>query len=184
MAEVDSAQSACCGLKSGHINVLLNHQLNHMKILSPLHFACAVIVFITTISPAEDNPKLTALQAVDDARVAAFVAADQAKLGEILSDELRYAHSTGGVDTKKSFIDALATKKAAYNIYKYEERNFTFPAPGVALMTGKLKFQVTNATGVIDGTLGFLAVWREEKGQWRFLAWQSCKLPPPTPVAK
>ena len=29
-----------------------------------------------------------------------------------------------------------------------------------------------------------LAVWREEKGQWRFLAWQSNKVPPPAPAAK
>ena len=155
-----------------------------MKNLRPSLFACVIIALITTVARAEDHPKLAALSAVDDARVAAFVAADQARLGEILSDELRYSHSTGGVDTKKSFIDALATKKAAYNLYKYEERDFTFPAPGIALMTGKLKFQVTNATGVIDGTLAFLAVWREEKGQWRFLSWQSCKLLPPAPAAK
>jgi hypothetical protein len=29
----------------------------------------------------------------------------------------------------------------------------------------------------MDGVLSFLAFWREEKGRWRFLAWQSCKLP-------
>jgi hypothetical protein len=31
---------------------------------------------------------------------------------------------------------------------------------------------------------GYLAVWREEKGHWRFLAWQSCKLPTPAPETK
>jgi len=29
----------------------------------------------------------------------------------------------------------------------------------------------------MDSVLSYLAVWREENGQWRFLAWQSCKLP-------
>jgi len=29
----------------------------------------------------------------------------------------------------------------------------------------------------MDSVLSFLAVWREENGKWRFLAWQSCKLP-------
>jgi len=29
--------------------------------------------------------------------------------------------------------------------------------------------------------LNYLAVWREENGKWRFLAWQSCRNVPPTP---
>jgi len=30
--------------------------------------------------------------------------------------------------------------------------------------------------------ISYLAVWRLEKGQWKFLAWQSCKIPPATPA--
>jgi hypothetical protein len=40
----------------------------------------------------------------------------------------------------------------------------------------------TSPSGESDSIYSFLAVWREEKGQWRFLAWQSCKLPPPAPA--
>ena len=29
-----------------------------------------------------------------------------------------------------------------------------------------------------ESTISFLAVWRFEKGGWKFLAWQSCKIPP------
>jgi len=65
----------------------------------------------------------------------------------------------------------------------YAERNFTFPAPGVALMTGRAHVQVAKVDGKVDMVLSFLAAWREEKGQWRFLAWQSCKLPD-APAAK
>ena len=32
-------------------------------------------------------------------------------------------------------------------------------------------------TNALD--LNFLTVWREEGGKWRFLAWKSCKNPPP-----
>jgi hypothetical protein len=35
--------------------------------------------------------------------------------------------------------------------------------------------------GTVDIGLGFLAVWREEAGKWRFLSWQSCKLPDGSP---
>ncbi len=128
---------------------------------------------------AADDAQLTTLRAADDERVAAILAADKARLAAIFSDELRYAHSTGGVDTKASYSDAIVAGKLKYVGIDYEERNFTFPAPGIALMTGRAHIKANTEKGVSDGTLGFLAVWREEKGQWRFLAWQSCKFPAP-----
>jgi hypothetical protein len=128
---------------------------------------------------AADDPNLAALRAVDDERVAAIVAGDRARLTAIFSDDLRYAHSTGTVDTKTSYVDALTSGHLKYHTYTYEGRNFTFPAPGIALMTGHVHTKTTSASGQSDAVLSFLAVWREEKGQWRFLAWQSCKLPAP-----
>lgn len=133
---------------------------------------------------AADEPRLIALRAADDARVAAMKAPDRTPLTTLLSDELRYAHSTGAVDDKAGFIDTLLTGRTKYVGFDYEERNFTFPAPGIALMTGRTRIQATTAAGSVDSVLSFLGVWREEHGQWRFLAWQSCKLPPATPAAK
>lgn len=129
---------------------------------------------------AEDSALLLAVKAADKARVAAMQSGDRDKLTAIFSDELRYAHSTGVVDTKASFIEVLTSGKTKYVGYDYEEQNFTFPAPGVALMSGRAHVKAETATGTMDSVLSFLAVWREEKGQWRFLAWQSCKLPPAT----
>ena len=129
---------------------------------------------------AEDNPQLAAVKAADKVRVAAMQSGDRAKLDAIFSDELRYAHSNGVVDTKASFIDILSAGKTKYVGYDYEEQNFTFPAPGIALMSGRAHVKAESEGKAMDAVLSFLAVWREEKGQWRFLAWQSCKLPPVT----
>jgi len=132
---------------------------------------------------AADDAGLAAVRAADDQRVAATTGSDAAKLGAIFSDNLRYAHSTGGVDTKTSYIDALTSGRLKYISYEYEQRNFTMPSPGIALMTGRVHVKTKNATGESESVLGFLAVWHEEKGQWRFLAWQSCKLPPAKPAS-
>lgn len=118
------------------------------------------------------------LAAADEARVAAFLAADKPKLEGLLSDELHYGHASGAVDTKATLIEALATEKLKYISLAYTDRKFTFPAPTIALMTGRVKLQVKTATGVMDAEMSFLAAWREEGGTWRFLAWQSSKLPP------
>ena len=126
-----------------------------------------------------EDARTAALAAADDVRVAATKAADREKLAAILSDDLRYAHSSGAVDTKQSYIESLTSGRTKYLALDYEERAFTFPAPGVALMTGRAHVKVAKATGDVDMQLSFLSVWREENGKWRFLAWQSCKLPAP-----
>lgn len=138
-----------------------------------------LICLVTVISFAEEAP-LAAVQAADDARLAAMKSPDRDKLSAIFSDELRYSHSTGVVDTKSSFIAVLLKGTTKYLAVDYVERKFTFPAPGIALMTGSAKFKIGTEAGNIEPTLAFLAVWRLENGQWRFLAWQSCKLPAPT----
>lgn len=138
-----------------------------------------LICLVCLISFAEEAP-LAAVKAADDVRVAAMKSPERDKLSAIFSDELRYAHSSGVVDTKTTFIDALLKGTTKYQTIDYVERNFTFPAPGIALMTGSANLKIGTPTGTIEPTLAFLGVWRLESGQWRFLAWQSCKLTPPT----
>ena len=137
----------------------------------------AIFSFAFSALHAADDPRTAKLRTADDERVAAIIAGDRAKLTAIFADDLRYAHSNGVVDDKASYIDVLVSGRTKYLLIDYTERNFTFPAPGVALMTGRARVQVAKADGKLDMVLGFLAAWREEKGQWRFLAWQSCKLP-------
>ncbi len=150
----------------------------------PLLRLLAVLALTLLPLQAADDARVTKLRAADDERVAATIAGDRAKLAAVYSDELRYAHSNGLVDDKASYVDALASGRTKYLLIDYAERNFTFPAPGIALMTGRAHVQVAKADGKVDMVLSFLAAWREENGQWRFLAWQSCKLPDAAPAAK
>lgn len=141
-----------------------------------------IIAFLSLVTlHAADDPRTAVLSNADDARISAMKSADRGKLEIFLSADLRYAHSNGIVDSKASFIESLTSAKLKYAGYDCEERTFTFPAPQIALMTGRAHVQAENATGNVDSILSYLAVWREEGGQWRFLAWQSCKLPAPTP---
>jgi hypothetical protein len=124
------------------------------------------------------SPALERVLKADDARVASILAPDREGLSAAFSDELRYAHSNGVVDTKESFIRALCEKQMRYLAYDHQERSFTFPVPGIALMTGRARMRVVTPAGEVDTVLGYLGVWREEAGVWKFLSWQSCRLPP------
>jgi hypothetical protein len=130
---------------------------------------------------AQDDARAAALTTADNARVGAMLHPDTAALGAAFSDELRYAHSNGIVDTKASLMDTLLQGRTKYLTYDYEERKFTFPAPEIALMSGRARIKAVTASGEMDSVLSYLSVWRLEKGQWRFLAWQSCRLPAAKP---
>jgi hypothetical protein len=150
-----------------------------MNFFRSLPVAFAALALITPGFLRAETPAATAaaLVAADDARITAMRNPDRAALEAAFSDELRYAHSNGIVDTKASFLEILTTGKTKYLGYDHVERGFTFPAPGIALMTGKARIRAESAKGKMDSVLSYLAVWRVEDGKWRFLAWQSCRLP-------
>ena len=144
--------------------------------------ASLVVISLATLHAADKaraaNPALAAVQAADDARIAAMKSGSREKLDGVFASDLHYAHSSGEVDTKGSFMEKLTSGKTKYLLADYQKRDFTFPAPGLALMTGRVHIRAASGESIMDNVLSFLAVWRLEDGQWRFLAWQSCKLPP------
>jgi len=127
---------------------------------------------------AADNPELVRISAADDARVSAMKARDGAKLSAYLSEDLHYAHSNAMVDTKASFLDLITSGKAKYLRLDYVKRDFTFPTPGMATMTGFFDVKAIINESTTETRICFLGVWRQEKGEWKLLAWQTCKVPP------
>jgi hypothetical protein len=125
-----------------------------------------------------------AWRAADDARVAAMISANPAKLKAAFSDDLLYVHSSGKADTKASFTEALTSGKSKYNAITYEQRDFREVVPGLVLVNGRCRVLLGKAAPYTELHLSFLAAYRMEKGKWRFLAWQSCKMPEPTAASK
>jgi hypothetical protein len=135
-------------------------------------------------SATEGDKLVTALRAADDERVAATKSGDRARLEAIFSNDLYYGHSSAKVDNKASYVESIVTRNTVYDSYDYVTREFKQVGPGIVFMTGRAKIKSHSPTSAVDNDLNFLAVWREENGKWRFLAWQSVKNPPPVPAAK
>ena len=146
------------------------------------HLASFFAVLFALTAQAADHPELARVSAANDARVAAMLAPTREKLDAVLSPDLRYTHSNGQIDSKASLIDSLLDGSAKYMKYQFHECSFTFPAPGIALMAGRFDVKAVVKGNAADSTISFLGVWRLEKGEWKFLAWQSCKIPPAVPV--
>ncbi|HTH47131.1 MAG TPA: nuclear transport factor 2 family protein [Candidatus Limnocylindria bacterium] len=118
----------------------------------------------------------------DDARVAAMTSADPGRLAAAFSDDLIYVHSSGHLDTKASLIAAITSGKTAYHAIDFEQREFREVVPGLVLVHGRCYVKLGKAAPYTDLHFSFLASYRLEKGAWRFLAWQSCKLAEPAPA--
>jgi hypothetical protein len=152
-----------------------------MKILLRLLSLLALV--LVPARAADDTAVIAAVRAADDARTAAIVAANRTQMEAIFSDELHYAHSSGIIDTKASYIQSLVTRSTVYESFDYKQRKFTVAAPGVVLMTAHVIVKAGPAGAPNTNDLNVLAVWRQENGRWRFLAWQSCRNPAPDAAA-
>jgi hypothetical protein len=130
-----------------------------------------------------DEKVIAAVRAADDERRSAILAADRARLDAIFSDALHYTHSSGKVDSKASYMQALVSKATTYEKYEYLERKFLPLTSDIVLMTSHALVTSVSATGRAENDLAILAVYRKENGKWRFAAWQSAKLPA-APAAK
>jgi len=127
---------------------------------------------------AADTDETAAVRAADDERVAAILAADGARLDAIFSDDLGYTHSNGKYDTKQTYMGALVSHQLVYHTYDYKERIFRIVAPDIALLRAHVLITSASNGQEVANDLSILAVFRKEAGKWRFLAWQSAKLPP------
>ncbi len=149
--------------------------------LPSLLIALSLLLATTGLRAAAD---LTATwRAADDARIAAMISADPAKLAAVFSDDLLYVHSNGKVDTKATFLPAIAEGRSVYRKVTYENRDFREVAPGLVHMTARCRVQLGKTEPYNELYLSVLAAYRLEKGVWRFLAWQSAKIDP-APAAK
>jgi len=144
-------------------------------------FAPLVFGLVAVVAAAQESADLrtAAVTQAADARIAAMVSADPKALADHLSPDLRYAHSNGSVDTRESLLELIASGRSKYLAIETLGRSFTFPTDTIALESGKARFRVDSPTGMIDNVLSYLATWRLEEGRWRFLAWQSARMPQP-----
>ena len=151
----------------------------------PRSLVLLLVLFSAVLLRAGEANPTTAIRDADNERVAAIMAADATRLDAIFSEELEYTHSNGKHDSKESYIESIVTHKTVYKVYDYKEREFRLASPDIGLETAHVLITSVNGTTENKNDLSILAVWRKEDGKWRFLAWQSAKLPAPaTPPAK
>lgn len=117
----------------------------------------------------QDHPALLA----EDKRRAALIANDVGTLGALMAPGLVYVHSTGGRDSRESYLDSIRS-----GALRYLEVNFSdlqvHPLPGqAAIVTGRMKAAIHRLGQDREVLSHFMTVWAcGADQQWRLYAHQ------------
>jgi ketosteroid isomerase-like protein len=114
--------------------------------------------------------------ALEEQRCAAMTANDIATLEKLFHDELIYTHSSAVVDTRASYLGTLKSGQTRYHSIQRSDEKVRV-CGDTALVTGRAIIDVTAKGEKKHLDTRFLDVWTKTPQGWKFIAWQSTKLP-------
>jgi ketosteroid isomerase-like protein len=137
----------------------------------------ALLPLFVSRSFAQDKEENAVAAAVETLRKA-MIDPDKAILEKLTMDELSYGHSSGVVQTRQEFIEALTSGKSDFVTIELSQQ--TVKVVGKTALVRHVLTGTTNDGGK-PGTvkLSVLLVWQEVKGEWKLLARQAVKVPLP-----
>jgi hypothetical protein len=123
--------------------------------------------------PSTQTGKESAVSAAVEALRKAMITGDKAELEKLSLPELSYGHSSGRIENKGEFIEALVSGKSGFSSIELSEQTVNI-VDRIALVR-----HVFNGKRKADGSnmkLSILTVWLDRQDQWKLLARQAAKL--------
>ncbi|MGP8246955.1 MAG: nuclear transport factor 2 family protein [Bryobacteraceae bacterium] len=106
----------------------------------------------------------------------AILAKDTSTLEKLLADDLIYAHSTGIVDTKSTYLAKIAGGGLKYEAVDFESMTVK-PYGDTAVMFAHMRIRGINQNGPFNDRLLMMHVWRKSGKDWQLVAHQTTKVP-------
>ena len=120
---------------------------------------CFAAISFTAQAQTKDEQAVAA--AVETLRKA-MIDGDKATLENITLDELTYGHSSGKLETKAEYVEALASGKSNFESMDLTAQTITVVG-NTALVRHDLKAHVVDNGKPADVHLGVLLVWQKPK---------------------
>ena len=128
-------------------------------------------------------PAIMAAGAAEDLRkeetawAAAVVARDFSALDKIFTDQLIYAHATGGIESKREYLDRLRKGAQRYDSINHEKIQVV--SYGDSVVTHSILRMKGSSDGKpFDNHVMMLHLWVKQGGKWRLAAHQTTLLNP------
>jgi hypothetical protein len=95
-------------------------------------------------------------------------------LESLTIEELSYGHSSGLIEDKKAFVDALVSGRADFLTIEISDQTIRVVGK-TAIVRHKLIADINNNGSASSVKLNVLYVWIKQSGQWKLLARQAAK---------
>ena len=134
-----------------------------------------VFAFFSASLVAQSKKEKAVAAAVENLRQA-MVSGDRTALSNVATEELSYGHSSGLLEDKAKFVEAIASGKSDF--VKIDLTEQTIKVVRKTAIVRHNFFAETNNSGT-PGTikLHIMTIWQKQSGQWKLLARQAVKLP-------
>jgi len=123
--------------------------------------------------PSTQTGKEGAVSAAVESLRKAMVGADKSALEKLTAPELSYGHSSGRLENKAEFIEALTSGKSGFSAIELSDQTVNV-VDKVALV--RHVFVGTRRKEGDKMKLSILTVWLQQQEQWKLLARQAAKL--------
>jgi len=124
----------------------------------------------------EARADVTKIEELENKRYDAMLNADIHVLNDLLHEDLIYSHSTGGLDTKEIYLNALRDKVSIYKSVKRDDQTVRITGD-IGLVFNHVQIHAEHKGSELRLDNRLLAVWTRDKGIWRLLAIQSGAIP-------
>jgi ketosteroid isomerase-like protein len=112
-------------------------------------------------------------KAIEDLRLA-MINADHAELERLTAEELSYGHTSGLIEDKKDFIQAIGGRDHFKTI---TITDLTIrEANGLAIVRHRFQSEVFINGALAQPDIRVLQVWRQQDGKWKLIARQAYKI--------
>ncbi len=105
----------------------------------------------------------------------AIVRSDTATLEKLLADDLVYAHATGIVDTKQSYIAKIKERRQVYKSFEQFKPTVNLYRDS-AVTFSWVRVTGTNQAGPFDDKIMLIHFWVKQNGAWRLAGHQTTRV--------
>lgn len=134
-----------------------------------------LLASVNVMVKAQTKDEKDVLVAVENMRLA-LISGERAALENVAATDLSYGHSSGKLQDKAAFVEAIAS--GASDFVSIEYKNQTVKVTGkTALVRHELHAKTNDGGKPGEVHLGILLVWQKQGKDWKLLGRQAYKLP-------
>jgi hypothetical protein len=133
-----------------------------------------VVIQATQVLLAQSAEEKKVADAVEVLRKA-LISAEQPTLDRITAPELSYGHSSGRVEDKAAFIEALTTGRSDFVTIELKDQTIQIVG-STAIVRHKLTAETFNDGVTGNVSISVLLIWQKQKGEWKLLVRQAFKI--------